>query len=239
MSPPDTPAWYAALAADGRTGSVLNLPANWDRPGYLLYQTVHGKPLAAAYISREDPRTLIERAPVLQHFRHLGPDIIDLDLAAQGQQVLADLDVRWVVLDRYKMPGGAERAYTEAAAAELFAGQPPIYEDERITAYLVDPPAGPAGAPRQPYLILGADWGPFALATRTRSFVGRATVIVVAEQPGHAVLEITLAADSGPLAGDAGPLALTLEAGENTVTLTAADAEPVVVERLALRSGPG
>ncbi len=56
MSPPDTPAWYRTLAADPRPGAVLNLPMNWDRPGYLLYQTEHSKPLTAAYISREDPR---------------------------------------------------------------------------------------------------------------------------------------------------------------------------------------
>ena len=82
---------------------------NCDRPGYLLYQTVHGKPLSVAYISRDDPRTLTDRAPVLQHFRHLEPDIIAFDLAAQGRQVLTDLGVRWVVLDRYKMPGGHDR----------------------------------------------------------------------------------------------------------------------------------
>ena len=123
MSQPDTPAWYKTLAGDTRPGAVLNLPMNWDRPGYLLYQTEHGKPLTVAYISRDDPRTLTERAPVLQHFRHLGPDIIAFDLAAQGQQVLADLGVRWVTLDRYKMPGGREREYTEAAAQAIF-GEP-------------------------------------------------------------------------------------------------------------------
>jgi len=232
MSPPDTPSWYATLAADNRTGSVLNLPVNWDRPGYLLYQTVHGKPLAAAYISREDPRTLIERAPVLQHFRHLGPDIINLDLAAQGQQVLADLDVRWVVLDRYKMPGGEERAYTEAATAEIFGDQPPVYEDERIAVYEVV-----ARGPRQPYLVLAPGWGPFDAATRTRSFTDRATVRVIAPQSGRATLSVILAPGSGPLAAGS-PIELTLETGENAVTLEAAGNAPVVVERLNLVSIP-
>ncbi len=120
LSPPDTPEWYKTLAGDARPGAVLNLPMNWDRPGYLLYQTEHGKPLTVAYISRDDPRTLTDRAPVLQHFRHLGPDIIAFDLAAQGQQVLADLGVRWVTLDRYKMPGGRERAvHRDSRAGDL------------------------------------------------------------------------------------------------------------------------
>ena len=156
LSPPDTPEWYKTLADDARPGAVLNLPMNWDRPGYLLYQTEHGKPLSVAYISRDDPRTLTDRAPVLQHFRHLGPDIIAFDLAAQGRQVLADLGVRWVTLDRYKMPGGRERAYTEAAAQAIFGSQQPVYQDERLTAYEVKPPETAV-----PYLMLGTGWQPY------------------------------------------------------------------------------
>lgn len=155
ISPPDTPEFYSQLAADPAPGAVLNLPMNYDRPGYLLYQTVHGKPLTVAYISRDDPRTLTERSPVLQHFRHLGPDILDVDPVALGPTVLADLGVGWVVADRYKMPGGLEREYTSALAEAIFAGQSPLYADERITAWRVMPVDAP-----QPYLLLGElGWG--------------------------------------------------------------------------------
>ncbi len=194
MSPPDTPDWYKTLAADPRPGAVLNLPMNWDRPGYLLYQTEHGKPLTVAYISRDDPRTLTDRAPVLQHFRHLGPDIIAFDLAAQGQQVLADLGVRWVILDRYKMPGGRERAYTEAAAQTIFGGQPPVYQDDRLTAYEVTPPGT-----TEPYLILGPGWEPYDPGSATRSFTGSAPLIVHAATPGEATVRVTLAPGSPAL----------------------------------------
>ncbi|MEZ4713052.1 MAG: hypothetical protein R3A44_38035, partial [Caldilineaceae bacterium] len=91
LSPPDTPSFYAELRDLPGDGSVLNLPMNYDRPGYLLYQTVHQKPLTVAYISRDDPRTLTERAPVLQHLRHLGPDIIEVDPVQVGLTVLNDL----------------------------------------------------------------------------------------------------------------------------------------------------
>ena len=129
---------------------------NYDRPGYLLYQTVHQRPLTVAYISREDPRTLTERMPALQHFRHLGPDIFDIDAAAVGQTVLHDAGVGTVVLDRYKMPGGEEREYTTDLAQAIFANQPPQYEDDRITVYSVGEPAKPI-----PYPVLGAEnWGP-------------------------------------------------------------------------------
>ena len=194
MSQPDTPDWYKTLAGDARPGAVLNLPMNWDRPGYLLYQTEHGKPLTVAYISRDDPRTLTDRVPVLQHFRHLGPDIIAFDLAAQGQQVLADLGVRWVTLDRYKMPGGEEREYTDAAAQAIFGSQPPAYQDERLTVYEVTPPGT-----TEPYLILGTGWEPYDPASATRSFTGSAPLIVHAAVPGEATVRVSLAPGSAEL----------------------------------------
>lgn len=167
VSPPDTPAFYDQLAALPGKQAVLNLPMNFDRPGYLLYQTVHQKPLTIAYISRDDPRTLTERVPVLQHFRHLAPDILDIDPAQAGLTILNDLDVGWVVLDRYKMPGGLERTYTTALAEKIFADAAPLFEDERLTVYQV-----PEADAVHPYILLGPlNWGPLeqdenGLATR-------------------------------------------------------------------------
>ena len=123
---------------------MLNLPANYERPWYLLYQITHGKPLATGYVTRDDPRGLRERAPVLSHFWYLGPDIHtqSFDLGKQGMQVLHDLlGVGWVVLDRYKMPGGQERNVTTDYAQQIFAGQAPIYEDDRLTVYRVIEPS--------------------------------------------------------------------------------------------------
>lgn len=164
LSPPDTPDYYTQIA-EGSGGALLNLPMNYDRPGYLLYQTVHQKPLTVAYISRDDPRTFTERVPVLQHFRHLGADILDVDPAQIGPTVLHDLGVTWVVLDRYKMPGGLERSYTTDLAQAIFTGQSPLYEDERITVYRVSAPGEP-----EAYLSLGpTGWDPF---TRDESGAG-------------------------------------------------------------------
>lgn len=177
ISPPDTPAFYTTLAAQPGDGAVLNLPMNYDRPGYLLYQTEHGRPLTVAYISRDDPRTLTTRVPVLQHLRHLGPDILAADPGQVGMTVLHDLGVEYVVLDRYKMPGGAERDVTEAVAAAVFAGHTPIYEDERITVFRVDAPSEPV-----PYVELGAlGWGPLheEAGVRARPILGRSTSLAL------------------------------------------------------------
>ncbi|MCC6166697.1 MAG: hypothetical protein IT329_05665 [Caldilineaceae bacterium] len=188
-SPPDTPGYYTQLAATPGPGALLNLPMNYDRPGYLLYQTVHQRPLTVAYISRDDPRTLAERAPVLQHFRHLGPDIIDIDPAQVGSTVLADLGVEKVVLDRYKMPGGLEREYTSALAASIFAGQAPDYEDERLTAYSVQSPAA-----ARPYLVLGPlGWGPLQEEgeARRRAIGPGPAALTLHHLPADAALRIT------------------------------------------------
>jgi hypothetical protein len=212
LSPPDTPAWYAELAADPDPRAVLNLPMNYDRPGYLLYQTVHGKPLTVAYISRDDPRTLTERTPVLQHFRHLGPDIIEVEPVQVAGTVFTDLGVGAVVLDRYKMPGGDERTYTEELAAAIFAGQTPVFEDERITVYKV----APVDAPR-PYLMLGAlGWGPLESTDGTpahRTLLGHRAEVIVQHPPTAGAVTIRYASDA--------PVTVSVVlAGDNTVLAT-------------------
>ena len=60
-------------------------------------------------------------------------------MARDGEHALAELGIRWVVLDRYKMPGGPEREVTEAGARQIFGDRRPAYEDERITVYEVNP----------------------------------------------------------------------------------------------------
>jgi len=154
FSPPDTPAWYRTLAAEPGDFAVLNLPISFDRPGYLLYQTVHGKRLTVAYISREDPRTLVERAPLLQELRHLGPDVLSHDVMKKAISVLRYLGVRYVVLDGYKMPVGDERKFTYGMAACVFVDEEPVYEDKRLRVYRV-----PDEGNERPFLILGLGWG--------------------------------------------------------------------------------
>ena len=254
VSPPDTPDFYRQLAQEPGAQAVLNLPMNFDRPGYLLYQTVHRKPLTVAYISRDDPRTLTQRAPVLQHFRHLGPDILADDPADVGRTVLADLDVGWVVLDRYKMPGGLERRYTTELAQAIFAGQEPLFQDERLTVYRVTPPAQP-----RPYLLLGPlNWGPLTLDETGqvgRSLGPEPALLTARHRPSGTRLAIryrtppgtslaVLAPGTGevlallPPAPQGGEEILAL-ADRDAVALAARGAGEVRIERLTLLTGKG
>ena len=212
MSPPDTPAFYHQLAEEPGQFAVLNLPVNWDRPGYLLYQTVHGKPLTAGYISRDDPRTLVYRAPVLQEFRFLGRDILCDDVRRLGPSVLSWMGIRYVVLDRYKMPGGAEREVTTALAEEIFAGIRPVYEDERLTVYQAEPPAEP-----QPFAVLGEGWGPRREEDGQvwREIAGRALLEV--QSWGRPGVRLTIAAGSD---GSAGLIVRAADGKETRVSLS-------------------
>ena len=209
FSPPDTPAYYAQLAAEPGRFAVLNLPANWDRPGYLLYQTVHGKPLTAGYISRDDPRTLVYRAPVLQELRYLEPDILCQDVGRLGPSVLDWLGIRYVILDRYKMPAGAEREVTTALAGAIFAGQTPTYEDERLTVYRLQPPAR-----RLPFAVLGDGWGPRQKEGGAvwRSVGRQATLEVEAPDAGDRRIRLHAAGPAGTV--------LRLSAGSQTAEAT-------------------
>ncbi|HEY66072.1 MAG TPA: hypothetical protein G4O02_16030 [Caldilineae bacterium] len=229
VSPPDTPAWYETLARESGDFAVLNLPMNWDRPGYLLYQTVHGKRLTVAYISRDDPRTLTERVPVLQQLRHLGPDVIAQDLERVGRSVLSYLDVRYVILDRYKMPGEQEREPTVRYATAALSGLAPIYEDERLIVYRVEPPEH-----QTPFLILGDGWGPRRLegGAPWRRIAGRATLQVYVAEPADLILRMTARSE-------APETALTLRISERELRTVSLDPTPRDLEIGPLKLSEG
>ena len=192
ISPPDTPDFYHTLAADVRSGGVMNLPMEWDRPGYLLYQTVHGKPLTAGYISRTDPRTLPGRVPVISRFRHLQADINQVeDVAAWAPTMFEFMDIRWVILDRYKMPPGETRDYNEALVRDIFGDTPPVYEDDRLKVYETSPPPR-----RLPFVEIGWDFGPLQPGPN-RQVEDTATIILHAPEAGSYTLAIVPAPGSG------------------------------------------
>jgi len=59
-------------------------------------------------------------------------------MARDGEKALGELGIRWVVLDRYQMPGGKEREVTDAGARQIFGDRKPVYEDDRLTVYEVN-----------------------------------------------------------------------------------------------------
>ncbi len=149
------PSFYQRLATEEEEYAILELPMNWDRPAHLLYQTVHHKPMIAGYVTRPNPLSLVERVPVLQQFRFLGPDIIAQDPGEVAPEVLAYLDVKYAILHGYMLPPGKESETFFDLVEEVFGDQLPVYQDGQITVYQVG-----GQPPQTPLLVLGPGWGP-------------------------------------------------------------------------------
>jgi hypothetical protein len=174
----DTPQFYDDLAAEPGDFTIAELPMNWDRPTPMLYQTVHGQRLLTAYTSRDNPLELAWRTPVLQHWRFLGPDIIDLPLADIAPTIFYDFNLRYLVLDYYQMPPGSEREATERWVVAALPGAWPIYDDGRLKVYQTPPKQE-----TRPYLTLGDGW-----SKRLDSPVGLVSRTLTADQPAELFL---------------------------------------------------
>ncbi len=168
----DVPQFYFDIGADPDDYTIAELPMNWDRPTPLLHQVTHGKRLLTAYTSRNSLFELAWRTPVLQHWRYLGPDIIDQPLAAIAPTIFFDFNLRYIVLDYWQMPPGPEREATERWVSAALPEARPVYDDGRLKVY-----QAPPKQETQPYLTLGHGWhnrqesGPDVV---TRSFVATA-----------------------------------------------------------------
>lgn len=199
LSMPETNPFHYRLAQDPDDYAVLDLPMDWDRPAKMLYQTVHRKPLISAYTpdfkSRPNPLAITEKTPVLQNFRFLGPDIIAGEPAALAPTVLADLDVRFIILQKSDLPPGDYRETTLALVQSVFGAWPVVYEDDRLRAYEAVPPEE-----RVPYIVLGSGWGPRHLleGQTARSFTGKATFDVIAPPETQQVIVIQALSPGGP-----------------------------------------
>lgn len=148
------PSFYQALARDNERYAILELPMNRDRPAHLLYQTVHRKPIISGYVTRPNPLSLVEKVPMLQQFRFLGPDIIAQEPHKIAPEVFQYLGIRYVILHQYMLPPGRERETVFRLVDEVFADQVPYYQDGQITVYRT----GDA-EPESLFLVLGPEWG--------------------------------------------------------------------------------
>ena len=153
---PETRPFHYQLAREAGQFAVMDIPMDyWDRPGNLLYQTVHQKPMVSGYTSRSNPRAPADRTPVLQTFRYLAPDVNAADPRALAATVLADLDVRYVIVHKSDLPPGDYRQTVLSTADDVFKGWPVAVDDDWLKVYRVPPPDA-----RLPYLVLGEGWAP-------------------------------------------------------------------------------
>ena len=138
------PAFARYLAAQPGPGTVLVLPFSFEDPYALYWQTIHGHPLIAGYLSRpvNDPLLMLPPFRALVNGR-VARDIDPPDPPALSRQALAFADVRWVVVDL----AHAQREREPLAsflANEVEAA--PIYADSQFAIYRPLSPAAPAAS---------------------------------------------------------------------------------------------
>jgi hypothetical protein len=137
--------FYHQIAADGETGAILEVPVDIFTelgPGvnYLVYQTVHHRPMVDGYIART-PRLvgkLFDRPFVNQLRYRIPPDAepyqFTPEMLAQGLADIESLDVEYVILhkDATWLP---EVDFPVVNSALVTVLGPPTYEDDALIAW--------------------------------------------------------------------------------------------------------
>lgn len=170
--------FYARLGASNEAGAVLDLPLYYQNPRGLFYQTIHGRPLVAGYLSRELPYPLASLPPFAALLgQPAGPDIVPPDPAGLPARALAFANVRWIVIRR-------DLAHLDQPPLADFLARwvepAPLYSDDQIIVYrprAVGDPASTALVARP-----GAGWAapePLGATGAWMRWIGRAAMLNV------------------------------------------------------------
>jgi hypothetical protein len=180
------------LAMPPADGALLPVPLhiNFSNSENLWYQTFHRWPIIGGFIGREPPYPLARYAPgiaPIRYGRYEADDIVSPGWPEADREVLAALDIRYVMFHRRSM-GSTLAAITELVAA---MGLKPAYSDELITIYPVPEPAT-----IRPLAYLGAGWGQIEAneAQRWRWMGNRAELHLL--NPHSTTVPITLDLDA-------------------------------------------
>ena len=143
----EIPDYYYQLANEQQDGAILDVPvdlygAQGPAGKYMLYQTVHHKPIVGGYISRTPSNVLrlFEEFPLLYQLRARiydddEPFIFSPDILAHGLEDLRALHIQYVVLHIDELSAEDSRVVGGALSALLPA---PRYQDDRIVVWQLD-----------------------------------------------------------------------------------------------------
>lgn len=132
--------WYSAVAEEPGEWSLLELPfGRQDRAMQAMYaQTVHGKLILAAHLSREVPRFPYEDTPRMQALDtgELLPDILPMD-DDEWWQLLRSMRVRYLLIHKPDTPP-AQQAAQLAVAPQVLGAVTQVYEDDALVVLRVE-----------------------------------------------------------------------------------------------------
>jgi hypothetical protein len=143
------PFYTNVLANDHSNFAVLEVPAVTSNDVYLYWQSAYNKPTVNGHISRTPTSSLIflistpfvdQLGTFLTGKRHgRGPqDIVNQTIIPDeiGPFVLAQYDIKYVIVHKDLMPPTVTNRTIDFVTAALGF---PIYQDNRIVAYRIDP----------------------------------------------------------------------------------------------------
>lgn len=142
----EIPDYYYQLANENQDGAVLDVPidlygAQGPAGKYMLYQTVHQKPIAGGYISRTPSKVLrLFESPLLYQLRARiyaddEPFVFSPDIMTCGLEDLHSLRVQYVILHKDELSVDDSQVINRALLALLSA---PEYQDNRIIVWQLD-----------------------------------------------------------------------------------------------------
>jgi hypothetical protein len=140
------PAYYDQLAKENQEIAVLDVPidlhgAQGPAAKYMLYQTVHQKPIVGGYISRTPSKALwLFERPFLHQLRSriyddTEPYSFPPDVMARGLEDLRSLDVQYVILHKDELSVEDSQVVRTALGTLL---SDPKHEDDVITVWQLD-----------------------------------------------------------------------------------------------------
>jgi len=140
------PSFYQKLAQQPSSGGVLDVPfdlvgAQGPASEYMLYQTVHEKPITSGYISRTPIRiaNMFQKYPFINQLRarvyndHEPVNFSD-KIIAKGIKELRGLNIEYVILHK-NFVSEADAGIYESTLTEVISN--PMYEDSQIAVWQI------------------------------------------------------------------------------------------------------
>ncbi|RME43520.1 MAG: hypothetical protein D6791_15255 [Chloroflexi bacterium] len=188
--PPASPPFIRAVLQAGEPGAVLDIPQT-NPHGAMYLQTLHQRPIAGGYLSRDLENPLESVAPLRQMLYLASGDQAGIvQASASPAEVAAVLGFRYVVFHKtWPLPDQAISLPGHIKA--LLGNVAPSYEDKDVIVYSLAEPAGPAAVA---YLVERDGWYPRETDGKVvfRWFKSPAIIRIVASAPVWANLTLTV-----------------------------------------------
>ena len=140
--PPSAPAFVRNVLEEGGAGAVLDVPQT-NPHGAMYYQTLHHRPIAGGYLSREPENPLESVAPLRQlAYLSSGDEADVVQTSASPAEAAAVLGFRYVILHKAWL--SPDQGANSPARIEALLGKlSPSYRDDDVIVYTLVEPADP------------------------------------------------------------------------------------------------